>query len=71
MNYIITDKMIEECKFVKVNEHAFYNAYVSIESELYKQKYGTYPDVMDIWDMDNDIQIEAKKIGDTIFTQLK
>ena len=70
MEYVTTKKMIDYCKFVRVQGHARQNAYSAIESELYKQKYGEYPEVVDIWDMDKDIKEEAEKMGSKIFNQL-
>ena len=70
MKYEITESIVKVCKFVIIQGHARINAESVVELELYKQKYGEYPQVFDIWDMEKDIVENAKQIVDTVFNRL-
>lgn len=70
MEYTVNQKMIDVCKFVIAQGHARINAQSVIEIELHKQKYGKYPEIVDLWDMDKNIIKEAEKITNELFSKL-
>lgn len=69
MKIIITDEMRKETNFVYAQNHARINAINSIEMEVFKQKYGRYPEVVEIWGYDEDIKEKAREIEKQLFEE--
>ena len=72
MKIIITDEMREQANFVYAQHHARINAINSIEYEIFKQKYDRYPEIpeiIEIWDFDNDIIEKAREIEKQLFEE--
>jgi len=66
---IITDEIRNAANFVYHNCHARENAICSIEMEIFKQKYGRVPYIVEIWDFDKDIKECAKKVEEKLFKE--
>ena len=69
MKIIITDEMREQANFVYAQRHARINAINAIEMEVFKQKNGRYPEIIEIWDFDQDIKENAKDIEKQLFEE--
>lgn len=69
MKIIITDEMRKETNFVYAQNHARINAINSIEMEVFKQKYGRSPEVVEIWGYDEDIKEKAREIEKQLFEE--
>lgn len=70
MSYYISNKMIKKVNFVHLQGHAKINAISALELELFEQKYNRVPDVVEIWDFDDDIKRWAEIFCDWILHYL-
>jgi len=66
---VITDEIRNTANFVYAQCYARMNAISSIQMEIFKQKYGRYPEVVEIWDFDKDIKECAEKVEEKLFKE--
>lgn len=67
IKYTLTDDIKNYCDFVSYQGHAKTNAYTHAEFELFKQKYNRVPELVEIWDFDDDIKQNARIIVDSYY----
>lgn len=66
---VITDEIRNAVSFTYSQCHARINAISSIQMEIFKQKYGRYPEVIEIWDFDKDIKECAEQVEEKLFKE--
>lgn len=65
-NFRVSNKMIKDCTASYYQCTAKMNRISSIKFELFYQKYGRYPQLIEIWDFDTDIEKASEKIVNVI-----